>query len=103
MDGDHRSARHREALDVPFGLDDHEMHVERHCGDSLEGTHHRNPDGQIWDKAAIHHVDVNKICSSTFDCGNLVGEVSEVSRKDGGGDPEAHRLTSSEIASPGAI
>ena len=79
------------------------MHIERHGGDSLEGTHHRNPYGQSWDKAAIHHVDVNQIRSTTFDRGNFVGEVSEVGRKDGGGDPEAHRLTSREIGSPGAI
>ena len=62
-----------------------------------------NADGQIWDEPTVHHVDVDEVRPATLDCGNLVGEVREVGRNNGGSDPKIHRLTSSEMASPGAI
>ena len=44
-----------------------------------------------------------QIGAAALDRGDRVGQAREVGGEDGRGDPHAHRLTSSEIVSPGAI
>ena len=52
---------------------------------------------------AVHDVDVNQVGAARFDRGDCVAEPREVGGQDRRRDQHAHRLTSSEIGSPGAI
>ena len=52
---------------------------------------------------AVHDVDVNQIGAAALDRGDRVAERGEIGRQDRRRDQHAHRLTSSEIGSPGPI
>ena len=52
---------------------------------------------------AIHHIDVNQIGAATLDSRDGLAQHREIGGEDRGRDEEAHRLTSSEIGSPGPI
>ena len=101
--GDHRGAGLGKGLDVPIGVGNHQVHVERHARDPLQRAHDRNPDGDIGDEMAVHHVDMNQVGAAAFDGGNRVAKGGEVGREDRRRNLHGHRLTSTEIGSPGAI
>ena len=52
---------------------------------------------------AVHDIDVNQIGTATFGSRNGLAQHGEIGGEDRGRDEEAHRLTSSEIGSPGPI
>mmetsp|Transcript_27074 Transcript_27074/g.77685 ORF Transcript_27074/g.77685 Transcript_27074/m.77685 type:complete len:237 (-) Transcript_27074:451-1161(-) len=57
-------ARLCEVLDPLLGLDDHEVAVQEGVGEFLaQGVHNQWSDGDIWHKAAIHHVHVDPVRS----------------------------------------
>jgi hypothetical protein len=101
--GYHRSASLDERLDVPVGLFDHEMHVERHLRDPLERSDHGRTDGQVRNEVAVHHVHVNQLGAAAFGRGYGGAKGGKISRQDRRGDEDRHLLTSSEMGSPGAI
>ena len=100
---DHRGAGVGERLDVAIGIRDHQVDVERHRGDALERLDDRRADRDVRHEVAVHHVDVNQIGAAALDRGDRVAERGEVGREDRRRDEHAHRLTSSEIGSPGPI
>ena len=52
---------------------------------------------------AVHHVDVDEVGAAALDGRDRLAEGREVGREDRRRDLHAHRLTSIEIGSPGAI
>jgi hypothetical protein len=52
---------------------------------------------------AVHDVHVNEVGAAALDRANRVSERREIGREDRRSDEHAHRLTSSEIGSPGPI
>ena len=52
---------------------------------------------------AVHDVDVNQVGPAALNGRDLRAEDREIGRQDRRRDPHGHRLTSSEIGSPGAI
>ena len=54
-------------------------------------------------EVAVHHVDVNQVGAAALDGRDRVAERREIGGEDRRRDLHAHRLTSSEIGSPGAI
>ena len=99
----HRRAGVRERLDVAVRVLDHQVHVERHPRDALERPHDRRADRDVRHEMAVHHVDVNEIGAAALDRRDRVAERREVGGEDRRRDLHAHRLTSIEIGSPGAI
>ena len=63
----------------------------------------RRADGDVGHEVAVHHVHVNQIGAAALDGGHGVAEVREVGRENRRREQDAHRLTSSEIGSPGVI
>ena len=92
-----------ERVDVAIGLADHQVDVERHRDDALERGDDRRSDRDVRDEMTVHHVDVDQIGAAAFDGGNRLAERRKVGRQNRRRDEDAHRLTSSEIGSPGAI
>ena len=71
--------------------------------DPFDGADDGRPDGDVRDEMAVHDVDMNLVGAAPFCRGDRVAQGGEVRRENGRGDPDRHRLTSSEIDSPGAI
>ena len=99
----HRRAGLRERLDVPIWIFDLQVHVERNLRDPFDRLDDRRSDRDVRDEMSVHHVDVDEIGAAPLDGGNRVAERREVRGEDRRRDEHAHRLTSSEIGSPGAI
>ena len=92
-----------EVVQVTVWLLDHQVHIERACGDPLDGADDRLADRDVRDEVAVHDVDMNLVGAAPFRRGDRVAQNGEIRRENGGRDPDRHRLTSSEIDSPGAI
>ena len=97
-----------ERLQVAIGLADHQVHVERQPGVPPDCLHDHRPHRQIRDEVPVHHVDMNQVGPARFDHRELLTQDPEVGSEDGRRKQHGHRgsdqrLTSSEIASPGAI
>jgi hypothetical protein len=52
---------------------------------------------------AVHYVEVHEIGTPSLGGGDLLTEPGEVRGENRGRKPSGHRLTSSEMGSPGAI
>jgi hypothetical protein len=103
MNGHHGGARIGECVDVAVGLLDHEMDVQRYGRHALQRADDGNPDGDIRDEVPVHDVNVNQVGASPFDSPHRVAKGGEVGGENRRGDADRHRLTSIEMASPGAI
>ena len=86
--------------DVGSGLDepgkllqrvgDHKMHIQREVGEAVELLHMGNPDGQIRDEMAIHHIHMDIACPHLLDGTHVTAEIHEIRRKQGWCD--GHRV-----------
>ena len=102
VDGHHAGARGDELLDVAIRVLDHQVHVERPCGDASDRAHHRRTDRDVRDEVPVHHVDVNQVRAATFGRRDIASERCEVggqNRRRNLDRARSHRLTSSEMAS----
>ena len=99
----YRGAGPGERFDVAIGVADHQVHVERHLGDALERRDDRRADGDVRHEVPVHDVDVDQVGAAALDGGDRVAERREIRGQNRRRDEDAHRLTSSEIGSPGAI
>ena len=79
------------------------MDVERQRCDLAQRRNHRHTNGDVGNEVPVHHVDVDLIGAAGLDLGDLIGKAREVGGENRRGDPQLHRVTSSEIASLGVI
>ena len=100
---DHRRAGTHERFDVPVRVLDHQVHVERNLRHLPDRHDHRRPHCQVRHEMAVHDVDVDQVGPASLYRCNPRPQRGEIGRQDGRGNPHLHRLTSSEIGSPGAI
>ena len=83
---------------------DHQVDVEGHVGDPMEGTNDWWPDREVWNEVAVHDVHVNGVCATALGGRDGSAQLGEIGRQDRGSDSQAHRrLISKEIGSPGEI
>src|SRR6185503_5865568 len=106
---DHARAGGDEIFDIAIWFLDHQVDVERPRRDALDRADHGRPDGDVGDEVAVHDVHVNEVGAAAFRGGDVAPECGEVSGENRGSDlyerrswRTAHRLTSSEMASPDA-
>ena len=50
-----------EGLDVPHRLFDHQVDVQKHVGVLPDGLEHRDADGDVGDKGAVHHIHMEVV------------------------------------------
>ena len=81
MYGHEIGARGDEVRQVPFRLDDHQVHVERQPRALADRFDHDRADREVGDEAAVHHVDVQLIRETGLDARDVVGERGEVGRE----------------------
>src|SRR5262245_6831500 len=101
--GDHGGPGLYERLEVTVRFLDHEVNIQGHLHNLPDGLHHRHANRQIRDEMAVHHVHVDEIGTAALHRSNLCSEDAEIRRQNRWRDAHGHRLTSSEIGSPGAI
>ena len=70
------------------GIDrrDHQVHVERQLGMAAQRLDHLGPDGDVGDKVAIHHVDMDVVRAGARDRPDLGAQTGEIRRQDGRGN-----------------
>ncbi len=90
-------------LDVPVGIRHHQVRFERQLRDSTDRLDRGWTDRQVGDEMPVHDVEVHEIGATPLERRDGVAKRCEVGRQDRGGEAHAHRLTSSAMASPGAI
>ncbi len=107
VDRDPRRPCLHEGLDVLIGVGDHQVHVQRNGGHAVHRLHDRRPHRQVRHEVPVHDVDVQQVGSATLDRRDLLAQRGEVRCQERWRDCERKgihwRLTSSEMASPGAI
>ena len=107
VDGDHGRSGGDERLQVAVRLGNHEVHVERQLRDALERRDDQRADGDVRHEVPVHHVHVDEVGAARFDPRDVVAQLSEIRGENRRGNPDrrcgAHRLTVSEMASPGPI
>ena len=75
---DHGGAGGRERLDVPIGIRDHQVNIERHGGHAPDRRNDRRPDGNVRHEVAVHDIDVNEIGAPAFGSRDGAPERGEI-------------------------
>ena len=66
------------ALAAAIGRGDHQMAVEGFRRRATDGADHRRPERDVGHEMAVHHVEMDPICPSRIDGGNLRAEAGEI-------------------------
>jgi hypothetical protein len=69
---DHRGARVREGVEVAIRIRDHQVHVERHRRDPLDGCDDGRADRDVRHEVAVHDIHVDQIRAASLDRGDGV-------------------------------
>ncbi len=88
MDSNHICACIGERLNVFFGLDDHQVHIDHAFGGSADGFHDERPDRDIGDESAVHDIDVDPIGPSGVHSLDFSRKAAKIRRKDRWSDSE---------------
>jgi len=81
MHRDGRGAGARKRIEIPIGVGDHQVHIERQGSDPLDRRHHERTHGDVRHKVAIHHVDMNEPGAATDRRQHLFAQTREVRRQ----------------------
>ena len=73
-------------LKIAFGLDDHQVHIERLRGRAAHGIDDRGAERDVRHEPAVHDVDVDPIGAGLIDRANFLAEPPQIGGKDGGRD-----------------
>src|SRR4051812_46262371 len=94
---DHRRPGVNESPDIAVRLLNHQVHVEWPRGDSLDGSHDGNADGNVRHEMTVHDVDMDQIGTAPFGGADIASKRSEVGGENRRRDlNRGHRLTSIE-------
>ena len=86
MRGQHVGARIGVGLDVGIDRGDHQVHVHEGLHMRAERLDRRGAEGEVGHEMPVHHVDMDPIGALRLDGLDLLTEVGEIGREDGGGD-----------------
>ena len=77
-----------EILEIMFGLDHHQVDIDRFCRRlAHRGDHHR-ADREVGNEPPIHHIDMDPVGAGAVDRAHLVGQAPEIGRQDRRGDDD---------------
>ncbi len=71
---------------ILVGIGDHQVHIELQPGGLAEGLDHRESDTDVGDEVSVHDIDVQHRGSGALDFRDVVAQVREIGRQDGGKD-----------------
>lgn len=100
VDDDRVGARAREALDKIFRRLHHQVSLEEKAGDRPQGFESDRPERDVWDKAAVHDVNLDAIDAGGFNGFHLLAEAREIGREDRGRNFDQK---ASSFQAPGAV
>ena len=80
MDGQDICARFAEVVHIANRAVDHQMHVQRKLGDFPDCGDNRNSNGNIGNKFAVHHVNMNIVGARGRQGADVALEVDKVCR-----------------------
>ena len=78
MDDDRVAAGLGERLDIPLGLDDHKMRLDRQLSNSPHRLSDRQTKADVRHKHAVHHVEMDTIGAAALDSLNLLAESEKI-------------------------
>ncbi len=84
MAGDDVRAGVAELLHIAHRTLNHQVYVQRQRRHRTDGLHHRDTDGDIGHKQAVHHIHMDIV--GRVNALDIPAEISKVGRKNGGGD-----------------
>src|ERR1700681_2500468 len=86
-----------EIVKIPFGLDDHQVHVERLFGGPAYRIHDCGAEGDVRHEPAIHDVDMDPVGAGPIDRADFFTEPPQIGRQNGGRDDDRlHRASAWE-------
>jgi len=92
MHGQVRRAGLGEGLEEAERLDDHEVHVEREPGHAVQRLDDQGSEREVRHELAVHDVHMEEVGARALDARDLLRELREVGREDGGADAPEPRL-----------
>jgi hypothetical protein len=78
MHGNNIGASFRKSLEMLFGLDDHQVHIQGKLGRAPASLYDIGSECDIGHKAAIHHINVNLICAAYFTLMQRLLQVQQI-------------------------
>src|SRR6186713_107772 len=100
VDGDDGGAGGRKRFEIAIRLADHQVHVERQGRGLFQRGDYGNANRDVRHEVPVHHIHMNLVGAATLHLRDLVGQPREIRRQDRRCNADAHRLTSSVMASP---
>src|SRR5205809_5588988 len=82
MDDQVVSAGPGEVLEIAFGLDDHQMHVDRLRRRLAHRLDDNRADRDVRYETPVHHIDMDPVSPRLVNCPDLVGEPAEIGGQD---------------------
>jgi hypothetical protein len=82
MDRQEVAARCGKRADVAFRLLDHQVDIEGKLRAFPQVSDHGRPDGDVRHETAVHHVDVDPVCSGPLHGGDFFSKPAEVRGQD---------------------
>jgi hypothetical protein len=77
-------------IEVPIGIGDHEMHIQRRFRRRAHGLDHQWANCDVGNEMAVHDVDVNQVGAPLRNRPNLVRQPPEVGTKNRRSNERAH-------------
>ena len=74
-----------EVVHQPFGMLQHQMGVKKERGQRAQTADHRCAKGEVGDEHAVHHIQMQFVCTGTFHPRHRIGQTGEITRQDRGG------------------
>src|SRR5262249_19319442 len=78
MHGNPVSSRIYKRGDIQVWVFDHQVHVEGQPGDFAQAGYHRRANGDVGNKVAVHHVNMQEGRSPVGNGLDVVGQVSKI-------------------------
>ena len=88
MHGDPVGAGCSESLQVPLGLDDHQVKLQRQGGLATQHADGVHAECVVGDKDAVHDVDVQPLRPAALEAVHGISQASEVGRQQARRDPD---------------
>ena len=91
VDRDHVGPGAGESLDVEIRPLDHQMDIQEQTAQPVDCLHDQGTDRQVGNEVPVHHVQVEQSRPARLGRGDLVGQATEIGRKDRGGESRGGR------------
>ena len=88
VNGDAVGTRGGKGVQVPFGLDDHQVELQGQAGLAPQNAHCVDAECEVGDEDPVHDIDVQPLGAAFLEAADLIGETAEIRCQEARRDPD---------------